>query len=403
MHRMERPVIDITMLGGFSLTCGDVTISDKSGRAFKPWLLLAYLISNRSRSVSRDELMDLLGDRDRNTDPESALRAVRMRARRLVDPLAKAVGEELIVGVSGGYRWNPEVPIQLDVEEFESRLKQAETAGGPGKIELLVSALDLYRGPFLERLGWESWVAQLSAYFQEQYTKAVEEAVPLLNGQEWHTAAISLCRAAIKTSPFREELYRLLMESLKADGSYEAAHQVYIDLRETLLSELGVSPDEAIQQLDQDIQRLIQDPAISMEELRNRLREGRTPKGALLCDFSFFQLLYQVEARSADRRGDAVHIGVISVSGRDGPLAGHTLSLVMDQLGEQIQHTLRIGDVAACCSATQYVMLLVQANYENSQMVCRRVVDAFRRAHPRSPAVVTSSVLPLETVIARET
>ena len=398
---MERPVIYITMLGGFSLTCGDVTISDKSGRAFKPWLLLAYLICNRSRSVSREELMDLLGDRDRNADPESALRAVRMRARRLIDPLAKAVGEELIVGVGGGYRWNPEVPIRLDVEEFESLLKQAETAGPPGSIDLLVSALDLYRGPFLDRLCWESWVAQLSAYFQEQYTKTVEEAVPLLNGRGWHAAAVSLCRTAIKAAPFREELYRLLMESLMADENYQAAHQVYTDLREMLLSELGVSPDAAIQQLDQDIQRHIWDPAISVEELRDRLCESRTSKGALLCDFTFFQMLYQVEARSADRRGDAVHIGVVAVTGRDGPLTGQTLSLVMDELGEQIRHTLRIGDVAACCSTTQYVMLLVQANYENSQMVCRRVVEAFRRAHPRSPAVVTSSVLPLETVTAK--
>ncbi len=397
---MERPVINITMLGGFSLTCGDVTISDKSGRAFKPWLLLAYLICNRSRSVSREELMDLLGDRDRNADPDSALRAVRMRARRLIDPLAKAVGQELIVG--GGYRWNPDVPIQVDVEEFERLLAQAEAAGHPEKIDLLVSALDLYRGPFLNRLGWESWVAQLSAFFQERYINAVEGAVPLLNGRGWNSAAISLCRTAIKSAPFREELYRLLMESLMADGSYEAAHQVYTDLREMLLSELGVSPDEAIHQLDQDIQRHIRDPSISMDELRDRLREGRTPKGALLCDFAFFQMLYQVEARSADRRGDAVHIGVVAVTGRDGPLTGQTLSLVMDELGEQIRHTLRIGDVAACCSATQYVMLLVQANYENSQMVCRRVVEAFRRAHPRSPAVVTSSVLPLETITGNE-
>ena len=399
---MERPVIHVTMLGMFSLACGDVSVNDKSGRAFKPWLMLAYLICNRSRVVAREELMDLLGDRDRNADPDSALRAVRMRARRLVDPLAKAVGEELIVGGGGGYQWNPEVPIRLDVEEFENLLGQAESAGQPGKIDLLVSALDLYGGPFLHRLNWEPWVAQMSAYFQERYIKSVEEAVPLLNGQGWHTAAVSLCRTAIKTEPFCEELYRLLMESLMADGKYEAANQVYKELREMLLTELGVSPDEAIQQLEQEIQRHIRDPSISMEELRDRLREGRTPKGALLCDFAFFQMLYQVEARSADRRGDAVHIGVVAVTGRDGPLTGQTLSLVMDELGEQIRHTLRIGDVAACCSATQYAMLLVQANYENSQMVCRRVVEAFRRAHPRSPAVVTSSVLPLETISSKE-
>ena len=397
------PIIRVTMLGTFSLTCGDVSVSDESGRAFKPWFLLAYLIYNRARIVSRGELMDLLGDRDRNADPESALRAVRMRARRLVDPLAKAMGKELIIGSGGGYTWNPEVPIQVDVEQFEAFLEQAETAGRAEKIDLLVSALDLYKGSFLSRLSWEAWVTQLSAFFQGRYIDAVEEAVPLLNGEGWHAAAATLCRTAIKAEPFHEALYRLLMESLMTGGDYEKAHQVYMDLRDMLLSELGVSPDEDIRKLDQEIQRRIQAPSISMEELQSRLREDLSPTGALMCDFAYFQVLYQVEARSADRRGDAVHIGVLTVSGRDGPLTEQTLSLVMDELGEQIRKTLRVGDVAACCSATQYVMLLVQANYENSLMICRRVESAFRRAHPRSPALVKSSVLPLETIAERET
>ena len=55
-----------------------------------------------------------------------------------------------------------------------------------------------------------------------------------------------------------------------------------------------------------------------------------------------------------------------------------------------------MGDVASCCSASQYILLLVQANFENSEMVCRRVVTGFAREHPRSPARIQSNVLPLE-------
>lgn len=393
-ERGEAALIQVTMFGSFSLVCGDVRIDAKNSRAFKLWLLLAYLIYNRHRTVTRAELIDLLGDRERNDDPVGALKTTRMRARKLVAPLGELEGQELILSVPGGYAWNPEVETTLDVERFETLLQQAEET--PDRTDVLYKALSLYTGPFLNRLSGEPWVAQANAYFQSQFVSAVEAAVPLLIQEERCSEAADLCRTALESAPFQESLYRLLMESLVAGGDAAGAIQVYKDLRERFLSELGILPEEDTDKIYQDAVRRTQDTSMSMAEIRTRLRENMTPKGAMMCDFSTFQLFYQVEARSADRRGDAVHVGVLTLRGRSGPLTEKNVSRLMDQLGEQIRSTLRIGDVAAACSACQYVLLLVQANYENSLMVCQRVEQAFRRAHPRSPALVEISILPLE-------
>jgi len=40
--------------------------------------------------------------------------------------------------------------------------------------------------------------------------------------------------------------------------------------------------------------------------------------------------------------------------------------------------------------------MLPQANYENSCMVCRRIISAFGRQFPHSPACIDYAVQPLE-------
>lgn len=67
----------------------------------------------------------------------------------------------------------------------------------------------------------------------------------------------------------------------------------------------------------------------------------------------------------------------------------------MEQLGEEIRTGLRLGDSFSRCSLSQYIVLLPHANYENSCMACRRVIGAFSRKHPHSPAVIHFIVQPL--------
>ena len=96
------------------------------------------------------------------------------------------------------------------------------------------------------------------------------------------------------------------------------------------------------------------------------------------------------------RSGDAVHIALISAAAAgEKPLPRRSLSCCMDNLQSVIVRSLRKGDVVAQCSVSQYVLLLPQANYENSRMVCDRIVHAFARQYPHSPAALSFTVQPL--------
>lgn len=208
---------------------------------------------------------------------------------------------------------------------------------------------------------------------------------------------MDLCRRALEVEPYDEGLYRHLMRDLLDLGSQKEAIAVYEDMSELLFANFGVMPSEEIRALYREAVRTVNDRAVPMGVVREQLREPNLAAGALFCEYDFFKVLYHAEARAIARSGDAVHIALLSVLGEGGEeLPKRSLDRVMENLREVIRHNLRRGDVATRCSVSQYLLMLPQANYENSGMVCERVIKAFFRQYPHSPASLNYSVQPLE-------
>ena len=68
----------------------------------------------------------------------------------------------------------------------------------------------------------------------------------------------------------------------------------------------------------------------------------------------------------------------------------------MENLQDLLITSLRRGDIVTKCSISQFIIMLPQANYENSCAVCQRIIKAFNRQYPHSPAEIHFSVQPLE-------
>ena len=82
--------VQVRMLGGFSITCGTLK-REYHMKARKNWLLIAYLLLNRDRMVSRKELVDLFQDSAYSTDANRMLRNRLMRIRKYLAPLSEEV------------------------------------------------------------------------------------------------------------------------------------------------------------------------------------------------------------------------------------------------------------------------------------------------------------------------
>lgn len=395
--------INAKMLGEFSITCGERSVSNAKSRSRKVWLLLAYLLCNREREIPREELSRLLGESENNAGGGSALRMTRLRARRILEPLLENAGQELVLGRDGSITWNPEIPTDVDAERFESLCHAAaEEEDGERRMELYRKALSLYSGDFLEKLSGETWVQPLTIYYQGLYLEALEEALPLILEEGSLEEVRLYCQKAVEFAPYEESLYAHQMRALIAAEEYADAESIYQSLYQLLADDLGVTPSEELQDLHLDALRHMDETTVAPDRLLKSLQENETPSGAMVCDFNTFRLFCQAEQRSANRRGEAVHLGLFSVEGKDGAALGRqVLNRAMGQLRQHLRDTLRVGDIITSCSASQYVVLLIQANYEDSQMVCGRAIRSFDKSYPRSRAIVRSTVLPLEAQLNR--
>ena len=398
-RRLSAPV-RATLFGDLTITCGEAVVSNAGSRSRKVWLLLAYLLCNREREISREELSRLLGESENNSGSGSALRMTRLRARRVLEPLLENAGQELILSRDGSICWNPEVPTELDVEQFETLCRlAAEETDREARVEHYMQALSLYTSDFLEKLSGEAWVQPLTTYYQGLYLEAVEEGVPLLLEAGRLEEIGRFCQKALTFAPYEESLYAHQMRGLIAAEDFAAAESLYQSLYQILGNDLGVSPSEEVHELHLDALRHMDEAAVSPDRLLKSLREKERPSAAMVCDFSTFRLFCQAEIRSANRRGEAVHLGLFSIEGKGkGALGKQALGRAMEQLRQQLRQTLRVGDIITGCSASQYVVLLIQANFEDSHMVCGRVIRAFEKNFPRSPAAIRSMVLPLEAL-----
>lgn len=396
-------MITVKMLGSFSIEQNGNIVDDHSNRMRKVWLLLAYLICSRNNRVTQDSLVSLLrsSGSDDAADPNGRIKAMLYRARTMLNQLDERAGHDLIRHKAGSYSWNTNIPLTLDVEEFEQLCTLASREESrQARLDLYEKALDLYRGDFLPKLSTEPWVMPINAYYHQMYLDAVHQTLALLEQDARWSDSADICRRALKVEPYSESLHQHLMRSLLALDDRSAALSVYEEMSELLFSNFGVMPSEESRQLYRQATRESGGSTVSAGAMREMLKEPAGAKGALLCEYDLFKLLYQVQARSIMRSGDTVHIALLSLHALGKKeLARRSLDTAMDNLQDLIVHNLRQGDIVTKCSVSQFIIMLPQANYENSCAVCQRIIRAFGRQYPHSPATIQFSVQPLEPTV----
>ena len=395
---MNGPTLQVQMLGQFTLRYGDRTISDSDDRSRRVWSLLAYMLYNHGRSFAQEELIHLYwSNGEKSADPGNALKSIFHRIRTALDKLQPGLGRLLIRRKAGRYFWNNVIPLSLDIEDFEAHFHAAEAAGDDDvRLAEYQAALTLYAGDPLPRMTDEIWTIPIVAYYHSLYTRAAAGAIELLEKQERTAEAVALCRRAIHIEPYQEDLYEHLMRGLLRTGDMKGAMSVYEEMSELLFAHFGVMPSETLRTLYRQATRTVNDRTLTMDEVCSQLAEPAPHSGAMVCEYDFFKILYRAEARSIARNGHSANICLLSVSGKDGEmLARRSLDPAMNNLQVLVQNNLRRGDVIARCSISQYIILLPQANYENSRMVADRLVSAFYRRYPHSPARLRYTVQPL--------
>jgi DNA-binding SARP family transcriptional activator len=180
-----------------------------------------------------------------------------------VSGLRKELGRESIETCEPGYRMTVATDA-LDLRRFERLAADGNAALGHGRTEhaldLLRSALDLWRGPALADIQGAGMLPASVARLEEMRLAVRElRAEAQLSAGHARLAATELA-VIVEDYPLREEPRALLMTALYRCGRQAEALEVFRRGRDALVTELGIEPGAALRDLEQAILR--QDEAL---------------------------------------------------------------------------------------------------------------------------------------------
>lgn len=390
----QQSIIYVNMLGRFSITMGDKTIVDQNNQSKKPWSLLVYLITFRGRDIPVDELIDLFWKDEASHNPAGALKTLMFRVRKLLEPLGYPT-QELIFQNRKTYGWTSKLTTVCDIDRFEELCLQSEAPdlSNDRRLTICLEAFALYKGNFLPKSEWESWVVPIHTYYSTLYQKLIYRTLRLLDEKKDYPTIIDVCMQNISIDPYGEEAHYYLIYALYQSDNQLMALEQYHRTNDLFYNEFAITPSSRFKELYKLISDKKHGITLDLTTIQEDLMESEPTRGAFCCEPSVFRDIYQLESRAIERTGDTIFLCVMTISNLKGDVLKPAVQTrAMDELGESIRNSLRRGDIYCRYSVSQYLILLPTATFENGEMVLKRIIHNFKKEYSRKDLTITYSL-----------
>lgn len=392
------PTIHIQMFAEFVITVGNECISDQSSHSKKLWNLLEYLIINRKREIPQQELIQLLWSNEKSNNPSGALKTLMHRVRSLLKDLNYP--SEFILQCRGSYYWNQNLPCVIDIDQFEAYCEEADNSTVPEiAIEKYKKAFSLYKGDFLPQNNCEQWSVTIADYYHNLYLHAIKKCISIMMAQNLYAETANLCWQALTIDPYIEEIHYALIRSLYLSDNQKAAIQQYSTTTNLFFSKFGITPSNRMKSIYKEIVKTTKDTTHDLDSIRNSLKESEKQKGPFYCEYEFFKDVYRIQVRAQKRTSSSIYLCLLTITTPDEQAPDlKLLNESMDKLKESIIESLRLSDIFSRYSVSQYIIILLNISFENTEMVMKRVISEFYKKSSKNLVKVNYAVQALDTV-----
>lgn len=250
-------MLRIYLSGRMTIEYGEQVLGPHAFPGQQGRIAFAYLVSERSRPVSRAELTDALWPSSPPRSYEGALSAVISKLRGLLSGVG-IDGAAALSSAGGCYELRLPARVWVDHEAAADGIHEAEAALSAGDAARAYGpsavAHHIARRPFLP--GEEGpWIERRREKLGGILVRALEcrAAVYLENGE--HALAVEAARDAVDLQPFRETSYQLLMRAHAAAGNAAEALRAYERCRKLIADELGVAPSPQTKEVHGEVLR----------------------------------------------------------------------------------------------------------------------------------------------------
>lgn len=369
----------VHMFGGFSIEYNESPVIFARSKNTKFIQLLQILLVNYPQGISKELLINILYDRESGINNNKNLNNVIYRAKKQFVE-AGLPEDNYVILENGICRWNSSFPVEVDVDSFEKKAKQALAETGALRKVLLEEAENLYTGEFLPSFATELWVIERNLKYKKYYEQIVHELGASLKEEGNYNRQLTLYRKAAKIYPY-DQWQQEEMNCLISMKEYSIAYKLYEDTVRLYCEELGTRPGQEMVNRFHEMERQMVNSVGDFEDIRENLRRGNTSVGAFYCLYpSFLDICYML-SRAEERIGKTVFLMLINLSGykRKEIMNGQKMETQMEILKSVIKETFRKGDVFTTYSKSQYIMVLIGSSQKNCGKVFERCLQRWKR------------------------
>jgi DNA-binding SARP family transcriptional activator len=254
----QRFELQIVTLGRFGVEGADGPVNGEWMEQ-RPGQLLKYLVGERRRVVSNDQIAEAMW-------PEAGPEEARNRLRYYVHALREKLEPErawrspsrFVVARRGGYMLDTS-QVWIDADEFEREVRAGLAAFEQGLVKPaaahLAGALSLYQDGFLAEDPYAEWALVERERLQELAGCALRAKMRIQAQLGDLEAVAAHARRLAEMEPFDTDAQKLFIEVCLRRGRRSEALRHYAALRKRMLANFGYEPDFDLASLGAEINR----------------------------------------------------------------------------------------------------------------------------------------------------
>ena len=247
-------VIEARLLGPLHVRVDGSPVTSWAGQRGPS--VLRFVLSRQGHGCSRDEL---LAEFWPEVPPGAARNRLQVAVSGLRRTFQQVTNLHVIVYTDGGYRINPELLLDVDVERFDQALSVARAAERSGASDRALAAyrdaIELYGGDFASDAPYEQWALLPRESLRMSYIDALDRVSRIQLRMNRLDDCIATGLRMLAVDPCREDAHRLLMSCYAQQGrTYQALRQYDLCCR-MLRATLETGPADETAQLHRAIRQ----------------------------------------------------------------------------------------------------------------------------------------------------
>ena len=379
--------VRINLMGTFQISSGDVTLREKDIRSVRGIKLLTFLVLNRKRIVTIQELEEFLIRQETEGNFENADGYVKNLVYR-VRKILKAIGPYPYITTGyKNYAWNPEIPVIVDVEIFKQQYENARNCPDLEQKKILYKELLYSWRPLTGVLTDEYWMMGIDTYYTSVFLEAVKNLAGILEKENKYKELVQLCRYAMPVEPLDEDIRFWLIKTLILQKKTGEALKEWGNARRVWKKQLQGYFPERLNSLYKDIiSSSISNEPDPMKILRSLMKFAREKQGGRYCAQEIFEQmgLFLIGMNKGSENEEYLILFTL-VAGdleKQEKKQGFTLRNGRNKFVDILLKDLEHGDVFTELGTRQFAVLPAECSEKKCEQTAGRLIEKFEKSYP---------------------